>query len=201
MVNSATVTPPQPQTDAPSDDQPSFEPAPAIEARPLPSKPKLLVRVREAIRTRQYSDRTEEAYVQWIRRYIFFHELRHPAEMGADEVQAFLSDLAVRRNVSASTQTQALSALVFLYRHVIGKDVGWLDKLIRAKRPRRLPVVLTADEVDQVFGYLKGPSCWSAGSCTVRACACSSASACGSKTWTSNATRSPSATGRVARTD
>jgi integron integrase len=156
MVNSATVTPPQPQTDAPSDDQPSFEPAPAIEARPLPSKPKLLVRVREAIRTRQYSDRTEEAYVQWIRRYIFFHELRHPAEMGADEVQAFLSDLAVRRNVSASTQTQALSALVFLYRHVIGKDVGWLDKLIRAKRPRRLPVVLTADEVDQVLGHLKG---------------------------------------------
>ena len=118
-------------------------------------RPKLLVRVRAAIQMRQYSPRTEEAYVQWIRRYIFFHKLRHPAEMGTEEIQAFLSDLAVRGNVSASTQNQALCALIFLYR-LLGKDVGVLGGLVRAKRPRRLPVVLTEEEVDQVFACLEG---------------------------------------------
>jgi integrase len=104
---------------------------------------------------RQYSPRTEEAYVQWVRRYIFFHKLRHPAEMGTEEIQAFLSDLAVRGNVSASTQNQALCALIFLYR-LLGKDIGVLGGLVRAKRPRRLPVVLTEEEVDQVFARLEG---------------------------------------------
>ncbi len=127
----------------------------AMDGGQPPGRPKLLVRVRAAIQMRQYSPRTEEAYVQWIRRYIFFHELRHPAEMGTEEIQAFLSDLAVRGNVSASTQNQALCALIFLYR-LLGKDVGVLGGLVRAKRPRRLPVVLTEGEVEQVFACLEG---------------------------------------------
>jgi integron integrase len=104
---------------------------------------------------RQYSPRTEEAYVQWIRRYVLFHKLRHPAEMGTDEIQAFLSDLAVRGKVSASTQNQALCALLFLYR-LLGKEIGALGDVVRAKRPRRLPVVLTEEEVDRVFACLEG---------------------------------------------
>ena len=91
-----------------------------------PAPQKLLDRVREAIRTRHYSPRTEQAYVHWIRRYIFFHNVRHPADMGQPELNAFLSHLAVKERVSASTQTQALSALVFLYRHVLDRDVGLL---------------------------------------------------------------------------
>jgi len=104
-----------------------------------PRKPKLLDRVREAIRMRHYSPRTEQAYVHWIRRYIFFHKVRHPAEMGTREINAFLSHLAVTERVSASTQTQALSALVFLYRHVLGQDIGLLEGVVRAKRPGRVP--------------------------------------------------------------
>lgn len=127
----------------------------AINAGQPPRGPKLLVRVRAAIQLRQYSPRTEEAYVQWIRRYIFFHKLRHPAEMGTEEIQAFLSDLVVRGNVSASTQNQALCALLFLYR-LLGKDIGGLGDVVRAKRPRRLPVVLTEEEVGHVFAYLAG---------------------------------------------
>jgi integron integrase len=112
--------------------------------------------VRTAIRQRHYSPRTEEAYATWIRRYIFFHQVRHPAEMGAAEVNAFLSHLAVEGRVSASTQTQALSALVFLYRRVLGKDIGWLDGVVRAKRPSRVPVVLTRDEVKRLFAHMDG---------------------------------------------
>jgi hypothetical protein len=107
-----------------------------------PGKPKLRDQVREAIRTRHMSPRTEEAYVHWIRRYIFFHCKRHPAEMGPPEITAFLTDLAVRRRVSASTQNQALAALLFLYREVLGSDPGWLEGIVRAKRPQRLPVLL-----------------------------------------------------------
>lgn len=121
-----------------------------------PRKPKLLARVRQAIRQRHYSPRTEEAYLHWIRRYIFFHKVRHPAEMGTPEINAFLSHLAVAGRVSASTQTQALSALVFLYRRILGKDVGWLDGVVRAKRPARLPVVLTRDEVRRLFAQMDG---------------------------------------------
>jgi integron integrase len=122
-----------------------------------PPKPQLLDRVRATLRARHYSRRTEEAYVAWIRRYIFFfHAKRHPAEMGAPEVTRFLSSLAVDRRVAASTQNQALSALLFLYRDVLGVDLPWLDGLVRAKRPHRLPIVLTRDEVRAVLERLDG---------------------------------------------
>jgi len=112
--------------------------------------------VRDAIRTRHYSRRTEEAYIAWIRRYILFHRKRHPAEMGAAEMTQFLTALAVRRKVAAATQNQALSALLFLYRDVLGQEVPWLDGIVHAKRPRRLPVVLTRGEVRAVLGQLNG---------------------------------------------
>ena len=127
-----------------------------VSARAPARGPKLLTRLRTAIRTRQYSRRTEEAYVQWVRRYIFFHGVRHPAEMGPSEINAFLSHLAVDRHVSASTQTQALSALVFLYRFVLGVEVGELPGLVRAKRPVRLPVVLTRQEARRLFLHMDG---------------------------------------------
>jgi integron integrase len=120
--------------------------------------PKLLDRVRQAIRTRHYSVRTEEAYVMWIKRYIFFHNKRHPASMDADHVNAFLSHLATELHVSASTQNQALGALLFLYRHVLDEPLPWLKDLIRAVRPVRLPVVLTPEEVRSVLQHLTGPS-------------------------------------------
>jgi len=119
-------------------------------------KPRLLDRVREAIRAHHYSRRTEKAYVHWIKRYIFFHGKRHPAEMGAAEATAFLTSLAVHDKVAASTQNQALSALLFLYREVLGVELPWLDDVIRAKRPQYLPVVLTRDEVRAVLQRLDG---------------------------------------------
>ena len=94
--------------------------------------------------------------MHWIRRYIFFHKVRHPADMGKPEINAFLSHLAVKERVSASTQTQALSALVFLYRHVLGRDIGLLEGVVRAKRPGRAPVVLTRGEVRQLLAHLDG---------------------------------------------
>jgi integron integrase len=109
-----------------------------------------------ALRSRHYSRRTEEAYVSWIKRFIFFHGKRHPETMGAEEVNAFLSYLATDRNVSASTQNQALGALLFLYRHVFDEPLPWLKDLIRAMRPARLPVVLTADEVRSVLAQMRG---------------------------------------------
>ncbi|HKB40797.1 MAG TPA: integron integrase [Gemmataceae bacterium] len=121
-----------------------------------PPKPRLLDRVREAVRSRHYSRRTEKAYVHWIKRYIFFHGKRHPAEMGAAEVTQFLTSLAVQDKVAASTQNQALSALLFLYRDVLGVDLPWLDDVVRAKRPHYLPVVLTRDEVRSVLQRLDG---------------------------------------------
>jgi len=126
--------------------------------RPAPdsAQPRLLDRVREAIRTRHYSRRTERAYAGWIRRFVLFHGKRHPQEMGEAEVTAFLSHLATRRHVSASTQNQALSALLFLYRVVLGRDLGWLDHLVRAKRPTRVPTVLSRGEVTALLGELDG---------------------------------------------
>lgn len=121
-------------------------------------RPKLLDRVRAAVRARHYSRRTEEAYVMWIKRYILFHNKRHPSSMGADEANGFLSSLAVADSVSASTQNQALCALLFLYREVLNEPLPWLHQLIRAKRPRRLPVVLTQDEVREVIGRMRGTS-------------------------------------------
>ena len=124
---------------------------------PPPSgQPRLLDRVREAIRARHYSLRTEEAYVGWIRRYILFHNKRHPLEMAEPEINAFVTHLAVEGPVSASTQTQALSALMFLYRHVLGKSLPELETVIRAKRPGRLPSVLTRAEVRRILGRMNG---------------------------------------------
>jgi integron integrase len=131
---------------------------PTIATIPPPAQqPKLLDRVRQALRVRHYSLRTEEAYVGWIRRYIYFHHIRHPQEMSAAEINAFLTDLAVRGQVSASTQNQAFSALLFLYRTVLEVDPGQIAGVIRAQRPRRLPVVLTRDEIDLVLAELADP--------------------------------------------
>jgi integrase len=116
----------------------------------------LLDQVRQAIRTRHYSPRTEETYVHWIKRFIYFHGKRHPAEMAEAEIARFLSNLATESHVSASTQNQALNALLFLYREVLRKEIGYVDGVIRAKRLRRLPVVLTKGEVKSVLGCLTG---------------------------------------------
>jgi integron integrase len=116
--------------------------------------PKLLDRLKEALRARHYSPRTESTYCQWVKRYIFFHNVRHPAEMAEREINAFLTHLAVKQKVSASTQNQALSALLFLYRHVIGREIGDLGDVIRARMPRRVPVVMTREEVKLVLDHL-----------------------------------------------
>jgi integron integrase len=121
-------------------------------------RPRLLDRVRAALRTRHMSPRTEEAYVFWIRRFVVFHGRRHPSEMGAPEVAAFLSHLATERRVSASTQNQALSALLFLYRHVLSVELPWLEGLVRAKRPAHVPVVLSRTEVAAILSQLSGTS-------------------------------------------
>ncbi len=117
---------------------------------------KLLDMVRERIRVKHYSLRTEDAYLHWIRRFIFFHAKRHPREMGGPEVEAFLSDLAVAGRVAASTQNQALSALLFLYRDVLKVELPWLDGVVRAKRSQRVPVVLTENEVRGLLARLDG---------------------------------------------
>ena len=127
---------------------------------PLPSpatEPRLLDRVRGAIATRHYSRRTERAYVGWIKRFIFFfHAKRHPQEMGAAEVTQFLTHLATHTKVSASTQNQAFSALLFLYRDVLGHEISGLEATVRAKRPDRVPLVLTRKEVESVLRELRG---------------------------------------------
>jgi len=122
----------------------------------IPATPRLLDRVREAIRTRHYSRRTEECYVLWVKRFILFHGKRHPAHMGEAEVTQFVSSLAVRGRVSASTQNQALSAILFLYHTVLGRKLEWLDGIVRAKTVSRLPVVLSRQEVRAVIDRLDG---------------------------------------------
>src|SRR6266403_3619929 len=117
---------------------------------------KLLERVRDVIRLKHYSWRTERTYCDWIERFIRFHRMRHPSEMGAAEVGDFLTHLARDGNVSASTQNQALSALLFLYKEVLKEEIGWLEHVERAKKPARLPVVLTRDEVHKIFAHLHG---------------------------------------------
>ena len=118
--------------------------------------PRLLDLVRDKLRVKHYSIRTEQAYVDWIKRYIFFHDKRHPQAMGAQDVEAFLTHLAVAGKVSASTQNQAKSALLFLYREVLEMQLPWLDKVTQAKVPKRLPVVLTVSEVQAVLSHLTG---------------------------------------------
>jgi integron integrase len=123
---------------------------------PAANSPKLLDVVRDRIRVKHYSIRTETQYVQWIRRFILFHGKKHPRDMGAPEVEAFLTHLAVEGNVAAATQNQALSALLFLYKEVLGIDLPWLDNVTRAKRPQRLPVVMTREEVHAVLDRIEG---------------------------------------------
>jgi integron integrase len=120
------------------------------------ARPRLLDQVHQAIRRRYYSRRTEEAYVHWIKRFIYFSGKRHPETLGETEVTAFLNHLAADRHVAAATQNQALSAILFLYREVLGKELGWLDGLVRASRPPRLPVVLTRAEAERLLAQLTG---------------------------------------------
>jgi len=127
-----------------------------IASLPAANKPKLLDQVRDVMRRRHYSIRTEQVYVDWIKRFIIYHDKRHPKEMAEEEVAAFLTHLARDRNVAPSTQNQALSALLFLYKDVLKQEIGWLEKVERAKKPSRLPVVLTRSEIKRVFAHLHG---------------------------------------------
>jgi len=120
------------------------------------SKSPLLERVRNEIRVRHYSLRTEQAYIHWIRRFILFHNKRHPNEMGEPEISAFLTHLAVNRKVAASTQNQALSAILFLYQKVLGRKLEWLDDVVRAKRPRHIPVILSREEARCLLDEISG---------------------------------------------
>jgi integron integrase len=120
------------------------------------TKPRLLEEVRQSLRLRHYSYRTEEQYLGWVRRFILFHRKRHPREMGAAEVEAFLNDLAVRGQVAAATQNQALAALIYLYRHVLNQELPWLNEIVRARRPRRVPLVLSRAETQAVLAQLPG---------------------------------------------
>ena len=123
---------------------------------PAVQPPKLLDQVRDRIRVKHYSIRTETQYVQWVRRFILFHDKKHPKDMGAPEVEAFLTHLAVEGNVAAATQNQALSALLFLYTEVLAINLPWLNDVTRATRTKRMPVVMTREEVNAVLGRMVG---------------------------------------------
>jgi site-specific recombinase XerD len=167
----------------------------------MPSNPpKLLDRVRLAIRVRHYSHRTEECYVAWVRRYVHFHERRHPAELGAAGVQRFLVALADQANLSASSQAQALSALLFLYRDVLRPDLGPIDRTWRAKQPTRLPVVLDRDEVRRLVAGLEGMPHTVALLLYGSGLRCSRHSSFGSRTWILPCGRSWSGAPGAART-
>lgn len=130
--------------------------SPFSRSSPSHSKPKLLDRVRWHLRLKHYSIRTEQAYVDWIRRYILFHRKRHPEEMGEEEIAQFLTHLAVERHVAASTQNQALSALLFLYQQVLDRKLDFIGKVERVKRPPKVPVVFTPAEAHRVLDHLQG---------------------------------------------
>ena len=147
--------PPQGDVDARFDGQAQGQ---ASRTGDLPRSPRLLDRVRQEIRTRHYSPRTETAYVAWIKRFIFFYDKRHPNEMGEAEISGFVSHLATRRKVSASTQGQALAALLFLYKNVLRRDLNLME-IARAKRPARLPLILSRTEVAAILAHLQG-TCW-----------------------------------------
>ena len=118
------------------------------------SQPRLLDRVREEIRLRHYSIRTEKSYINWITRFILFHDKQHPENMGAEQISSFLSYLAVRQNVAASTQNQALNSLIFLYQQVLNIELPEIEGMVRAKKPKKLPLVLSRDEVSRVIAAL-----------------------------------------------
>ena len=131
-----------------------------ITPQPIPldpvKAPKLLDQVRDKIRLKHYSIRTEQTYVDWIKRFVLFNNKRHPAEMGGAEVEAFLTYLAVEGKVAASTQNQAKAAVLFLYRQVLNQELPWLENVEQAKVSRRLPVVLTVNETRALLDRLKG---------------------------------------------
>jgi len=131
-----------------------------ITPQPIPldqaKAPKLLDQVRDKIRLKHYSIRTEQTYVDWIKRFVLFHHKRHPAEMGAAEVEAFLTHLAVEGKVAASTQNQAKAAVLFLYRQVLNQELPWLENVEQAKVSKRLPVVLIVNETRALLDRLKG---------------------------------------------
>jgi len=120
------------------------------------SKPKLLVEIKNKMRTSSYSPKTIEAYTYWIKDFICFNDKKHPDKLDKNNIEEYLTNLAVKRNVAASTQNQALSAILYLYKNIIVKEIGWLDDVIRAKRSKRLPVVFTKDEVNRVFNFVEG---------------------------------------------
>lgn len=120
------------------------------------NQPKILDQLRSAIRVRHYSLSTERTYLHWVRRFILFHQKKHPVLMGAPEVSQFLSHLAEKEKVAASTQNQALCAVIFLYRHVLRVEIGWIDEVQRAKRSRKVPVVFTKEEVKAILSRLDG---------------------------------------------
>jgi integron integrase len=123
---------------------------------PAARQPKLIGRLRDALRLRRYSLKTEKAYIHWVKRYVCFHGMRHPEQMGGGEVTAFLNHLANDRKVAGVTQNQALAALLFLYRHVLGVELPWLDGVVRAKSAKRLPTVLTREEMQAILSQLSG---------------------------------------------
>ncbi len=118
--------------------------------------PRLLDQVRDGLRAKHYSMLTEDSYLHWIRRFIVFHGKKHPREVGGSQVDAFLSHLATDRRMAASTQNQALSALLFLYREVLRSELPWMEAVVRAKRPKHMPVVLTENEVRALLAHLEG---------------------------------------------
>ena len=128
----------------------------SVPSQTAPEAPRLLIRVRDKIRLKHYSLRTEQAYTDWVKRFILFHKKRHPAEMGAVEVEQFLTHLAVKGSVAASTQNQAKSALLFLYREVLEIELPWLDDVAKAKDGKRIPVVLTVLETQRLMDELDG---------------------------------------------
>ena len=134
----------------------TWKPTVAPTPEPSPQPPRLLDRLRDSLRVRHYGLRTEKTYAHWVCRYVRFHKLRHPLHMGAPEINAFLTHLARDLNVSANTQNQALCALVYLYRNVLNKEPGDFKEFIRAKRPQRVPVILSANEVQRILERLTG---------------------------------------------
>src|SRR5262245_58687925 len=122
----------------------------------MSDKPRLLDQVRQALSVRRYSYRTEQQYVGWIRRFIIFHGRQHPKDLDGSHVEAFLSHLTAQRHVAAATQSQALAAVLFLYKHVLNADLPWIANVVRAHRPKRLPVVLSRTEVRAILSRLHG---------------------------------------------
>lgn len=162
--------------------------------------PRLFDQVRDAIRVRHYSLRTEASYIQWIKRFILFHNKRHPRDMGEQEITAFLTHLAVSKNVAASTQNQALAAILFLYKEVLHRELDWMDNITRAKRSVHVPEVLSPEQVRRLLDRLEGVYQLVARLlCMARACGSWRVCACACRTWIFTIVKSRCATGRAAR--